>query len=39
MLYEYQTESLLERLRAGEIDVGVLALPVEMDGLECVIDV
>ena len=35
MLYEYQTESLLERLRAGEIDVGVLALPVEMDGLEC----
>ncbi len=36
MLYEYQTESLLERLRAGEIDVGVLALPVEMDGLECV---
>ena len=36
MLYEYQTESLLERLRAGEIDVGVLALPVEMDGLKCV---
>jgi LysR family hydrogen peroxide-inducible transcriptional activator len=35
MLYEYQTEPLLERLRAGEIDAGVLALPVEMDGLEC----
>jgi LysR family hydrogen peroxide-inducible transcriptional activator len=25
---------LLERLRAGEIDVGILALPVVMDGLE-----
>jgi LysR family transcriptional regulator, hydrogen peroxide-inducible genes activator len=34
MLYEYQTEQLLERLRAGEIDVGILALPVAMDGLE-----
>lgn len=34
MLYEYQTEQLLERLRAGEIDVGILALPVVMDGLE-----
>jgi LysR family hydrogen peroxide-inducible transcriptional activator len=34
MLYEYQTEHLLERLRAGEIDVGVLALPVPLDGLE-----
>jgi LysR family hydrogen peroxide-inducible transcriptional activator len=34
MLYEYQTEPLLERLRAGEIDVGVLALPVELDGLD-----
>lgn len=34
MLYEYQTEPLLERLRAGEIDVGILALPVAMDGLE-----
>ena len=28
MLYEYQTESMLERLHNGEIDVGVLALPV-----------
>jgi LysR family hydrogen peroxide-inducible transcriptional activator len=34
MLYEYQTEQLLERLRAGEVDVGILALPVPMDGLE-----
>ena len=35
LLYEYQTGPLLERLRAGEIDVGVLALPVvPMDGLE-----
>jgi LysR family hydrogen peroxide-inducible transcriptional activator len=34
MLYEYQTEHMLERLRAGEIDVGILALPVAMDGLE-----
>ena len=34
MLYEYQTEPLLEKLRAGEIEMGVLALPVAMDGLE-----
>jgi LysR family hydrogen peroxide-inducible transcriptional activator len=34
LLYEYQTGPLLERLRAGEIDLGVLALPVAMDGLE-----
>jgi LysR family hydrogen peroxide-inducible transcriptional activator len=34
MLYEYQTQQLLERLRAGEIDVGILALPVEPDGLD-----
>jgi Transcriptional regulator len=34
MLYEYQTEPLLERLRAGEIDVGILALPVILDGLD-----
>ena len=33
MLFEYQTEPMLERLRHGEIDVGVLALPVEADGL------
>lgn len=35
LLYEYQTGPLLERLRAGELDVGVLALPVvPMDGLD-----
>lgn len=33
MLYEYQTSTMLERLRAGDIDMGILALPVEMDGL------
>lgn len=33
MLYEYQTAPMLERLRNGEIDMGVLALPVDMDGL------
>jgi LysR family hydrogen peroxide-inducible transcriptional activator len=34
MLYEYQTEELLKRLRDGEIDLGILALPVDQDGLE-----
>jgi LysR family hydrogen peroxide-inducible transcriptional activator len=34
MLYEYQTEPLLVKLRGGEIDVGVIALPVLLDGLE-----
>jgi LysR family hydrogen peroxide-inducible transcriptional activator len=34
MLYEYQTEPLLAKLRGGEIDVGILALPVPLDGLE-----
>ena len=34
MLYEYQTESLLKRLRDGEIDAGILALPTERDGIE-----
>jgi LysR family hydrogen peroxide-inducible transcriptional activator len=34
MLYEYQTAPLLEKLRAGDVDVGVLALPVPLDGLE-----
>ncbi len=33
-LYEYQTAQMLEKLQAGDIDVGVLALPVELDGLE-----
>jgi LysR family hydrogen peroxide-inducible transcriptional activator len=34
MLYEYQTGLLLERLHAGDLDVGILALPVDLDGLE-----
>jgi LysR family hydrogen peroxide-inducible transcriptional activator len=34
MLYEYQTEPLLKRLRDGEIDLGILALPAPQDGLE-----
>jgi LysR family transcriptional regulator, hydrogen peroxide-inducible genes activator len=34
MLYEYQTESLLKRLRDGEIDLGILALPAAQDGIE-----
>jgi LysR family transcriptional regulator, hydrogen peroxide-inducible genes activator len=33
MLYEYQTGPMLERLHNGEIDVGVLALPVHDEGL------
>jgi LysR family transcriptional regulator, hydrogen peroxide-inducible genes activator len=38
LLYEYQTAPLLERLRAGELDVGVLALPVvPMDGLDSIV--
>jgi LysR family transcriptional regulator, hydrogen peroxide-inducible genes activator len=32
-LYEYQTATLLERLQAGELDLGILALPVELEGL------
>jgi LysR family hydrogen peroxide-inducible transcriptional activator len=34
MLYEYQTEPLLQKLRAGDIDLGIVALPVVLDGLE-----
>jgi LysR family hydrogen peroxide-inducible transcriptional activator len=34
MLYEHQTEALLQRLRDGELDLGVLALPIAGDGLE-----
>ena len=34
MLYEYQTDPMLAKLHTGEIDVGILALPVAMDGLE-----
>ena len=34
VLYEYQTGKILEALRAGNIDAGVLALPLKQDGLE-----
>jgi LysR family hydrogen peroxide-inducible transcriptional activator len=34
MLYEHQTENLLKRLRDGEFDVGIIALPVGEEGLE-----
>jgi LysR family hydrogen peroxide-inducible transcriptional activator len=33
-LYEYQTGPMLEKLHQGQIDVGILALPVEMEGLD-----
>ncbi len=33
-LYEYQTSQMLEKLHAGQIDLGVLALPVNLDGLD-----
>jgi len=33
-LYEYPTAAMLAKLRAGEIDLGILALPVDLDGLE-----
>ena len=34
LLFEHQTAVLLERLHAGAIDLGILALPVELAGLE-----
>jgi len=34
MLYEYQTGPLLEKLRDGELDLGILALPIPLDGME-----
>jgi len=33
-LYEYQTAQMLEKLHAGLVDVGILALPVNLEGLE-----
>ena len=33
-LYEHQTGAMLEKLRMGELDLGILALPVELEGLE-----
>ncbi|HTV80202.1 MAG TPA: LysR substrate-binding domain-containing protein [Steroidobacteraceae bacterium] len=35
LLFEYQTAPLLQKIHAGEIDVGVLALPVDTEGLSC----
>jgi LysR family transcriptional regulator, hydrogen peroxide-inducible genes activator len=33
-LYEQQTAPLLEKLHSGELDLGILALPVDLAGLE-----
>jgi LysR family hydrogen peroxide-inducible transcriptional activator len=33
-LYEYPTAAMLAKLHAGEIDLGILALPVDLEGLE-----
>jgi len=33
MLYEYQTGPMLDHLQTGDIDMGILALPVPADGL------
>ncbi|HTT05871.1 MAG TPA: LysR substrate-binding domain-containing protein [Steroidobacteraceae bacterium] len=33
LLYEYQTAPMLERLAAGELDLGILALPVPAENL------
>jgi LysR family hydrogen peroxide-inducible transcriptional activator len=34
LLYEHRTAPMLERLHSGELDLGILALPVDLDGLE-----
>ncbi|MDR2214449.1 MAG: LysR family transcriptional regulator [Nevskiaceae bacterium] len=34
LLYEYQTGPMLERLQSGDIDVGILALPVPTEGMQ-----
>jgi LysR family transcriptional regulator, hydrogen peroxide-inducible genes activator len=34
LLFEHQTEPMLQKLRAGEVDLGILALPVDLEGLE-----
>jgi LysR family transcriptional regulator, hydrogen peroxide-inducible genes activator len=33
-LYEYQTAQMLDKLHSGQVDLGVLALPVNLDGLD-----
>ncbi len=35
LLFEYQTATMLEKIQSGDIDVGVLALPVTVEGLTC----
>jgi LysR family transcriptional regulator, hydrogen peroxide-inducible genes activator len=34
MLYEHRTDGLLKLLHDGEIDMGILALPAQLDGLD-----
>lgn len=34
LMFEYQTAPLLEKLQSGDVDVGILALPVDVDGME-----
>jgi LysR family hydrogen peroxide-inducible transcriptional activator len=34
LLFEHQTAPMLEKIHAGEVDLGILALPVELDGLD-----
>lgn len=34
LLYEFQTEVMLDKLERGEIDLGILALPIQRDGIE-----
>lgn len=33
-LYEYQTAQMLEKIEAGDIDLGILALPIDIEGIE-----
>jgi LysR family hydrogen peroxide-inducible transcriptional activator len=33
LLFEYQTAPMLEKIQTGDVDVGILALPVEIEGL------
>jgi len=35
LLYEFQTTVMLQKLHSAEIDLGILALPIELDGLAC----
>lgn len=34
LLFEHQTEPMLQKLHAGEVDLGILALPVDLEGLD-----